>query len=346
MKFRIRFAEQIVGLFVLAAILAMAGLLILMGVNQRWFSKDYHYVSFFNSGNNLSNGMPVKLKGFKIGAVDAITLLDDNRVRIDFHIYDTYYGKVTPNSVLELAVSPLGIGGGGLLFHPGKSPGPPLAEDSIIPSLDMEEGRELVKRDLVAIPARSDAISDLLVKVGPTVDSVNATLAATETLLLSIDDLVNGRNTTALGELIVEAELIASNVEVITRNAQGDVDDILDDVAALTESLRDTTGIITRLLDPKGSLPKLLDDNEELYLVVSDILTSLSVSAKEIELLLTFANRKQPQISALLDETIEAINEGQDVLTGLKNNPLLRGGIPETGPAPTTFGGFRDGDFR
>ncbi len=345
MKFRIRFAEQIVGLFILVAIVAIAGLLILMGVNQRWFAKDYHYVSFFNSGNNLSNGMPVKLKGFKIGMVDSIALLDDNRVRIDFHVFDTYQEKVTPYSVLELAVSPIGLGGGGLLFHPGKSPGPPLAEDSIIPSLDMEEGRDLVKRGLVAIPGRSDAISDILVKVGPTIDSVNDTLAAVEKLLLSTDDLINGKNETALGALIIEAELIASNVEEITGNAGDNIDSILGDVALLTESLRDTTGIITRLLDPKGSIPKILNDNEELYIIIGDILNSLSVSAKEIEMLLTFANEKQPQISTLLDQTIDAINDGQDVLTGLKNNPLLRGGIPETGPAPTTFGGFRDGDF-
>jgi phospholipid/cholesterol/gamma-HCH transport system substrate-binding protein len=62
-------------------------------------------------------------------------------------------------------------------------------------------------------------------------------------------------------------------------------------------------------------------------------------------MLLAFANEKQPQISTLLDQTIDAINQGEDVLTGLKNNPLLRGGIPKTTAQPTTFGGLRDGEF-
>jgi phospholipid/cholesterol/gamma-HCH transport system substrate-binding protein len=363
MKFRIRYAEQIVGLFILIAIISVAGLLILMSANQRWFSKDYRFTSTFESGNNLSIGMAVRLKGFRIGGVDSISLLQDNSVQIGFHIYDSYYEKVTPNSVLELAVSPIGLGGGGLLFHPGISPGPPIPEGAEIPSLDTREGRELVLRGLVAIPARSDAVSDILVKVGPTIDSVNMTLGALETLLLSVDDLMHDRNDSSLGGLLKEANLIAGNVEEITYEAKGNIEAIMGDVAALTagasreadlilgniadltESLADTTGIVTRLLDPKGSIPKILDDNEELYLVLSEILQSLSVSAKEIELLLTFANRKQPQITALLDQTIDAINEGRDVMTGLKNNPLLRGGIPEPGPQSTTFGGLREGEF-
>ena len=43
MKFKIRFADQIVGFFVLAAIVAVAVVLILIGVNQRWFAKNYYF---------------------------------------------------------------------------------------------------------------------------------------------------------------------------------------------------------------------------------------------------------------------------------------------------------------
>lgn len=359
MKFRIRFAEQIVGLFVLTAILALAGLLVMMGVNQRWFAKDYRFVSHFASGDNLSTGMSVKFRGFKIGSVDSITLLDNNMVEINFHVFDTYYDKVSPNSVLELAVSPIGIGGGGLLFHPGKGEGGTVPEGSLIPSLSSPEGILLVSEGLVEIPNRSDAISDILVKVGPTITAVQDTLVAVEQLVYTMDDLVQGKNEAALGELLVSTERIARNVEGITATADqgmgdilqdvdsltGGLEDILQDVAVLTEGLKDTTGIVTRLLGAQGSIPKLLDDNQELYNSIEAILASLTASAKEIETLLIFTNRQQPRITTLLDETISAINEGQDVLTGVKNNPLLRGGIPEPGPQPTTFGGYRDGGF-
>ncbi len=63
MKFKIRFADQIVGIFVLVAIIAVAAILVLIGVNQRWFAKNYYYQSRFASGDGLSVGMPLVLKG-------------------------------------------------------------------------------------------------------------------------------------------------------------------------------------------------------------------------------------------------------------------------------------------
>lgn len=95
MKFHIRFAEQIVGFFVLLAMVIILIIVIFMGINQRWFARDYHFTSKFLSGNGLSVGMPLKLKGFKIGTVDKIELNDDNTVEVNFHIFDTYYSKVT-----------------------------------------------------------------------------------------------------------------------------------------------------------------------------------------------------------------------------------------------------------
>ena len=112
MKFRIRFVDQVVGIFVLIALAALVVILVLMGMNQRWFAKNYYYSSRFESASGLSIGMPITLKGFEIGKIDEITLNEENNVDVVFYIYDTFYEKVKPNSVLELATNPLGLGGG------------------------------------------------------------------------------------------------------------------------------------------------------------------------------------------------------------------------------------------
>jgi phospholipid/cholesterol/gamma-HCH transport system substrate-binding protein len=106
MRFRIRFADKIVGIFILLAILGVAAALILLGLNQRWFARNYAYWSRFASAEGLSAGMPIKLKGFEIGRVDEIRLGRDNLVEMEFHVYDTYHDKVMPGSVLEKASSP------------------------------------------------------------------------------------------------------------------------------------------------------------------------------------------------------------------------------------------------
>ena len=61
MKFRIRFADQIAGFFILVAILALAATLIFIGINQRWFARNYSFRSRFESGGGLTAGMPIML---------------------------------------------------------------------------------------------------------------------------------------------------------------------------------------------------------------------------------------------------------------------------------------------
>ncbi|HEQ71072.1 MAG TPA: MCE family protein, partial [Spirochaetia bacterium] len=108
MRFAIRFADKLVGLFVLVAIIGLLGVIIVLGANQRWFAKNYYFYTFFQSGKGISRGMPITFKGFEIGKVSSVEMNDKNEVVVHYYIYDTYYSKVKLNSVIELASSPLG----------------------------------------------------------------------------------------------------------------------------------------------------------------------------------------------------------------------------------------------
>ncbi len=118
MKFRIRYADRVVGLFVLVALLALAAGIILLGANQRWFSRDFHFTTRLDSAAGASPGTPIYLKGFQVGKVERLSLNEGNEVDADFVIFDKYYPKVRENSVLELVTSPIGLGTQ-LLFDPG-----------------------------------------------------------------------------------------------------------------------------------------------------------------------------------------------------------------------------------
>ncbi len=48
---------------------------------------------------------------------------------------------------------------------------------------------------------------------------------------------------------------------------------------------------------------------------------------------------------SLLEEGRQTITTGQAVLQGIRNNPLIRGGIPEAREQPTTFRSVRDEEF-
>ena len=225
MRFRYRFAEQVVGLFVVAAIVGTAAVMVLLGINNRWFAKDYLFESRFDSASGLSVGMPINLKGFEIGSLRDITLAQDNTVTVDFVIYDTYYDRVKPNSIIELVTSPIGLGGG-LEFHSGANELPPLPEFGYVPSLDMPEGRELLNAGLVAYPREIGEIEQILTSVGE--------------LVAELSDAVTGRGDGPLAQTITSLnELIVSLNEAVIGTGVGPIANAFNDLANLAESLND-----------------------------------------------------------------------------------------------------------
>ena len=351
MKFRIRYAEQVVGLFVIIAVISLAGILIFMGINQRWFKKDYHFVSRFDSGEGLSRGMAIKLKGFKIGAVDSVSLSQDNTVEISFHIFDTYYNRVRRYSVLELTTSPIGIGGGGLTFHPGRPGGELLPEGSYIPSLDFKEGQRLVERGLVQMPQKGDAASEIVERIGPMLDSTHETIKSVNSILTTVDDSLRGADSGPLGTLLSETESLLTQVNSTLDQMSGELSPILANTSGITANIEKTTaeltetqGLVRKLLGDQGSVGKMFSD-EELYNRVNGIVAELEAVAGELSAFSAYVNEQQPQITTLIEKGKSAINQGEDVLEGLSNNPLLRGGITEEYPTPSTFQGHRDEEF-
>ncbi len=340
MKFRIRFAHQIVGVFVLLAIVAVAATLILLGINQRWFAKNYYYWSTFKSANGLSVGMPIRLKGFEIGKLSAMSLTKDNMVEIEFYIIDTYYDKVLPNSVLELSSNPLGLGGG-MFFHPGKGPAEPLPEFSYIPSMDLEVGRNLVEKGLVDRPSGEDPVGAVIASLGPILEQVDATL-------VGIQEMVGSLNSSLKGEGSGPLTAVLNDLETTTEKINGVLDD-LEKVAAnieeLSEGMKDPTGLAKKLLDPKGSVATILDDDNRLYNEIAQSVEELGLIISELSEFISFVNSTQPQISGILEKGKDTLDQGKDVLEAVKNNPLLRGGIPAQLEQPTTFQSFRDEDF-
>jgi phospholipid/cholesterol/gamma-HCH transport system substrate-binding protein len=55
---------------------------------------------------------------------------------------------------------------------------------------------------------------------------------------------------------------------------------------------------------------------------------------------------QMPTIAVTIDEGRAAIKQAQDVLTGLKNNPLLKGGIPERTEQQPLSQSLREGSFK
>jgi phospholipid/cholesterol/gamma-HCH transport system substrate-binding protein len=375
MKFRIRHADRIVGAFVVFALLALAGGIFLLGANQRWFAKDYKFVSRFPSAAGASAGTAIYLKGFQVGKVQRVKLNEQNEVDVDVVIYDTYYPKARDYSLLELSVSPIGLGTQ-ILFHPGN--GAALLEPgTFIPLADSERGRDWIEQGLVEIPVKDDTIARLLEGVSPLIDNISKTVVTVNRTLTEVNRAIAGQSSGPLGRIVATAanatdraegfigqleklladvrkqtNEIVDQVQADAGSIAGKADSLVatlasvaDNVQATTAVLRDPTGLVPKLLDPKGSVKSIMDDGNALYEKVFSSINETEKTLKNVQEITAALSDQMPSVGVAIEEGRGAIKKAQDVLEGLKNNPLLKGGIPERKEQQSLYQSMRDGKF-
>ncbi len=351
MKFRIRHAEKIVGLFIVAAGLALAAGVVFLGANQRWFAKDIRFATRFSSASGAQAGTAIMMRGFQVGKVVKVSLNDENEVDGDFVIFEQYYPKAREYSVLELVTSPLGIGGAQLLFHPGKG-GRLLEEGSFVPLSDSPEGLDLIDQGLVELPLKDDTITRLLSGINPLIENANKTIVTINRTLTEVNRALAGQSSGPAGRIVSDLSSAASKADAMIANLSRQSEELLDSVNGIAGSIEsfaseieDPTGLVPRLLDAKGSLKTLLDDKNELYDRISSSISELQKSIQNIQGITAALSREMPSISLTIEEGRTAIKQAQDVLTGLKNNPLLKGGIPERPERQPLGESLREGSF-
>ena len=297
MKFKIKFADQIVGTLSIFAIAALVFIIFFIGGKQKWFVPKHPYYTIMNSASSLSEGMGITYKGFTIGKLTKISLTEEDKVRIDFYISDEYIQKSTEGSIIELAVSPIGMGAS-IKFHPGVSSS--IIEDSsFIPERTSAEAQKLIEEKKCIIV--------------DTVDSMTSIVSTAMGLVKDIDELIKLLNDTISGN----PNIPLANIIIQLQSTVNEVNAILSNVNTLTASLSDPQGLIPRLLESeetKGSIDRLFNTINTTISDVNGISTSL--------------NDEMPQVSVLLAQLQIMLQQVQDVLEGVKNNPLIKGGVP------------------
>ncbi len=314
MKFRIKNADKIVGFFIIIAVIGLASIIIFLGINQRWFARNYHYYSIFHSAAGLNRGMEITFKGFAIGKVDTVELNEDNEVVLKFYIYSEHHDKVNFNSVLELAVSPLSSS---LQLYPGKYGSAPLPEGELVPSLDTDEGKRRVKQELVVMPEKSE-------------DSLSSILTSVDEIVSNIDKVLNDHVDEIDQAVSSFSQFLIALNEAAKGKGSGPLNTMFVSTAGTLHNINRITG------DPHGMLSRLLDP---------DVNASIQRIVENLEEFSRYVRGTAPQITGILEKGQDALKEGKAVLEAIKNNPLLKGGVTKEREQPSTIKSFRDEAF-
>ncbi|MCL2175779.1 MAG: MlaD family protein [Treponema sp.] len=305
MKFSIRFADQIVGVLVIFALAFLIFVFFMLGTTQRWFKRDLQYRTYFNSAQGLSVNMAVKFKGFTIGNVKTITLKDD-RVEVFFSIHEEYTNRVKEGSLVEVQVSPIGLGNN-FIFHPG-SGFEILEEGAEIFEASSERGREILKRGLNSRTETSDSIAAMMTQAQVLLESLNVALFG-----------FDGYDKLMLGQIVSEIKDAISNVSDVTRTLSNHFEPIMQDVVTLTG----------QIASPSGTVMAALDSERDFYKAIERSIMSISGIIDSLDKTIAAVPDQMPQVEILVKQLNVTLNSINDVLVAIANNPLLKGGIPE-----------------
>ncbi|MDR0555109.1 MAG: MlaD family protein [Treponema sp.] len=333
MRFRIRFADQIVGVLTVFALLVLVAVIFMLGSRQRWFARDYRYIAYFESAAGLSLNMTVQYKGFTIGNIKSIRLTGDDRVEATIAIYDSYADRVREGSLVELLVSPIGLGNQ-FLFYAGLGKRI-LDEGEAIPTSNSPEGRALLNRGLAYIPSHDDSITLLITRANTVLDSVNHTI-------VQVNEALAGNDATALGRILGNVETTISDVSILVEGIDGSVQEIL---ASLKPVIGNLETLSTTLAAPDNSISALMDPQGEVYTNLVKTIQELSGAMGNLEKTSALLPGQFPQIALILAQVREALRTAEGVLTALANNPLLKNGVPSQPRSQSSGASFRDAPF-
>jgi len=313
MKFRIRYADQIVGIFTIAAMAGLVLLIFFLGSHQKWFVRKYHYSTEFLTASSISRNMSVQYKGFSIGKIDKISLIDD-KVYVNFYVLEDYKNYIKQGSAVELVVNPIGLGTQ-FVFHPGIGP-ELIADGGSIPRLDSPEGIQLVKNHRVEYTPQKDSITEIVAQVTQLLANLNQ-------ITSEIDGALTGQSATPIAQVLKNLDNITGNLKLLSAS----------------------------ISDPNGLVPTLLgaDDKKEMYRNIDKILADIKATTGNLTQMSGNANYlitdATPQIDTILSEVTSLLLNVQDVLTGLKNNPLIKNGVPDRSRTKSSSPQLRNNEF-
>lgn len=102
MKIRFNKYEKVAGLFVALAIVASVVGLIGVAIKNSWLESKVKYTTELESADGVHAGTAVQISGLRVGAVTAVSLESNDRVRITFEVLEKFAHKIRKDSSVQM----------------------------------------------------------------------------------------------------------------------------------------------------------------------------------------------------------------------------------------------------
>ena len=231
---RFKGLEKKIGFFVIIALLGIVLTVVAVGIQQDVFSPKTRLFIVTDSGNEISEGMAVKLRGFNIGKVEKLELTDDARVKVTLSILRSHMQWVKSDSKARLLKEGV-IGANIIEITLGSEKEKPLEHNAVI-AFERERGLGQVVDQLYAevIPLIDD-----LKRVARRADTLLAGLPATQQKL-------DAAITSASKNFENLEKVTASDLPAMTKRGR----ETLDSAKKVVDSVSRTWPISSNIKEP------------------------------------------------------------------------------------------------
>ncbi len=340
-KFKMKYARQIVWLFVVIPLAVLVLALMFMAIKQNLFEARTYYWTTLQDANGLATQTPILFKGFEIGKIRQFNLTEDKNIRVDFYVLNRYQNFMVRNSVILRTTNPI-TNRTILEYINNPSELKPAAPGDMIISTDFEEGRRLLRQ---ISPRTSEVITNIMENVATLTgelthddnpdkgaifrllynmanlsEKADAGMTELESILTEMNRFTQNLNRQAVSDAGAVFQIL-NNVSSITQQADRQmkhIDSILNSLSETASYLKEPDSLIIKMIDPTGDM---------LLKPLNQTLNKLVDNLKQTEQMLLFLNRNNPEILLLINNTNMTLANAQRTLEALNNHPLLRSGI-------------------
>lgn len=302
---RFRHLGKKVFIFIIIGLLIIFVTIYFLGKQKNLFSPKVHLFFVTNSAFGYSEGMAVKLAGFRIGKVTKITLDEQARVIIDMQIQKKYLKWIREDSTASLKKEGY-IGEDFIEISFGSLDKPELKDDMQI-RFQKAKGLEDIAKEIVEElkPVALDVKNFVMYITDPKGD-VTRILKNTSVLTSELT-----RTTIMVQELLKDIKPIIKNIEETTKNIKKETEEI----PTLTQEIKKSLANIESLSESlKKDIPSLVEN-------ANNTINNLNKITGDI-------SKEVPKTSLILENVADITDNTKDITESIKRSWFIRRNLP------------------
>lgn len=306
----------IVGIFIFLGVAIFIVTVLTLGSQKKTFGDFVSVKSSFTNVNGLQKGNNIWFSGVKVGTIQKVNLIGNNKVEVDMNIEEKSADFIHKDSRAKLSTDGL-IGNKIIEIYGGTSQSPLiengdlLANDTLLSTDAMMNTLSKNNDNLLAITTDFKVISGRIAEGKGSIGR-----------LLSSDELADNLNST-----ILTVKSASQNLEKLSANVK-DYTSRLNDKGTLANDLVTDTVIFSRLRATVSGLQEIVDQSKD---VVSSLQTAGNTLNKGLQNknapvgMLLGDEKTAEGLKATLDNLQSASKKLDEDLEALQHNFLLRG---------------------